>query len=660
MAQINYNFYNGKDIYNDGDVEQMLLDHYRWGKAIDDDSDEIFYLTTHIRANILNWYPFNKNDEVLEIGSGCGTLTRLLCQKCKTVCSVEASKRRAEITYERNRSYDNLEVYAAEFGKIELGKKFDYVILIGVFEYAKMFFDGVNEPFEYFLSEIRKVLKETGKVLIAIENRYGLKYWAGAHEDHLGLPYVGFTQYDNYKVQTFGTNEIVKLIRKVGFKKYKFYYPFPDYKLPEVIYTDDRVPNKEELKTLPVYLYGNKANFDIQDVYEGLIENEQFGFFSNSYIIEFGDEYAELSDVIYAKELSYRNKAYRIVTVQTKNKEFKKIAVEKEAEQHLIDIQRIYETMKEKGIPVVSESLESDTELNIKFCEGELIANNILIQMRQKGEDACERVLKELWSFYCSISDNRKFQVPMDERFFLLYQEDTMILKLSLIDGNISNIMVDKNSNYVFIDQEWMDERELPTEYLMYYSILHVAQVCKLGETRKNKLLLLFNITEDKQKIFLDISAEYYKNVVNGKIRKKQDDLSRVVRDDDINTTPVCYYDTGHGFNEEQKIYGIYKKEDKYYKANFQLPEMAKTIRIDPALCGERCLMFSEVLLNGERVEYTAKNIIEIQNKKLMIKRNPYIVFEQDVDKFEFAVDFQMMTPSEMEAYLKIKESECL
>lgn len=654
MAQINYSFYNGKDIYNDGDVEQRLLNHYRDGQSVDDSLDEIFYLTTHIRANILNWYPFNKNDEVLEIGSGCGTLTQMLCQRCKSVCSVEGSKRRAEITYERNKNYDNLEVYAAEFGKFNLEKKFDYVILIGVFEYAKMFFDTESEPFKYFLSEIRKVLKSTGKVLIAIENRYGLKYWAGANEDHLGMPYVGFAQYDNYKVQTFGTNEMVQLIKEMGFENYKFYYPFPDYKLPEIIYTDDRVPSKDEIKNLPIYLYGNQANFDIKDVYVGLIENNQFGFFSNSYIIEFGDGLSELSDVIYAKELSYREKEYRTVTVQTKNAGFKKIALEKETEQHLVNMQKIYELMREKDIPVATQCMEFGRELKIEFCEGESVANNIFKRMKQEGFAGCEKALKELWEFYCSISNKRKFTIPMDESFRVIYPEETMILKLSLLDGNASNIIVNKDSNYVFIDQEWMDERELPAEYLMYYSILHIVNVCKIDEERRKELFDLFDITEEKQRVFLDVCAKYYKNIVNDKTQKKQEGLLGTLECDSINTMPVCYYDTGHGFNEEQKLYGSYQKEGEYYKVNFELPEMARIIRVDPALCGERCLMFSDILIDGENVEYMTQNIIEVQNKKIMVKKNPYIVFERNVDRFEFAIDFQMMTPYEMEEYLKM------
>lgn len=40
------------------------------------------------------------------------------------------------------------------------------------------------------LNMLKPFLKENGKVLLAIENKFGLKYWCGAAEDHTGIPFV--------------------------------------------------------------------------------------------------------------------------------------------------------------------------------------------------------------------------------------------------------------------------------------------------------------------------------------------------------------------------------------------------------------------------------------------------------------------------------------
>lgn len=72
---------------------------------------------------------------MLEIGSGCGAITRLLCDKCRKVTAVELSRRRATATQLRCRGKNNLEVIAGNLNDIEFAEKFDYITLIGVLEY---------------------------------------------------------------------------------------------------------------------------------------------------------------------------------------------------------------------------------------------------------------------------------------------------------------------------------------------------------------------------------------------------------------------------------------------------------------------------------------------------------------------------------------------
>lgn len=654
MAKINFDFYTGTDTYNDGDVEQKLLEHYKSGKEIDYDADDIFFLTTHIRTNILNWYPFFKTDKVLEIGPGCGTLTATLCEKCESVCSVEGSKRRAEITYQRNMQYENLEVYAAEFGKFKINQKFDYVILIGVFEYAKRFFNE-KEPFNFFLAEIKKVLKPEGKVLIAIENRYGMKYWAGANEDHLSKPYVGFNDYDLYDVQTFGKKEFENMVKAMGFSKCKFYYPFPDYKLPEIIYSDDRLPHADEIITLPIYLYGDDSNFDIQKTYSGIIENDQFGFFSNSFIVEFGLEDAILSDVIYAKELSYRNSEYRIVTIQKKDGNFRKMAVSGLAKKHIENIFLIYEKCIEKNIPVVEVKKISDLELEIKKCDGKLVANDIFTKIKKMGIGCLDVELDKLWSFYKSISEEKEFTNPYSPEIVQIYRDKTFILKLSLMDGNVSNIMVNKGE-YTLFDQEWIVEKELPAEFLMYFSILHIVNVCEISKETFEGIIQKFGLTEEKIDLFLQINTEFYSfhNVIDEKTKERQNMLQKKEQEIrcEIDTFPVCYYDTGIDFNENEKIYGNYVKDKEFFSVEFSLPDNVKKVRIDPALCGERCIQFTKVLLNDVEIQYDMFNVVEYNNKKFLTKRNPYLVFNNPGKKIKFSIDLKKMTELDIEEYL--------
>ena len=56
-------------------------------------------------------------------------------------------------------------------------------------------------------------------------------------------------------VRTFTRPELIRIMEECGYKNYKFYYPYPDYKLPRVIYSDDYLPRLGELNQ-------NICNFD--------------------------------------------------------------------------------------------------------------------------------------------------------------------------------------------------------------------------------------------------------------------------------------------------------------------------------------------------------------------------------------------------------------
>ena len=207
-AKLNLDFYTGADFYSDGDVEDELLEIVKNNSDFSeilaqDDRWPILYHLSPIRQNIINWYPFKENASCLEIGGGCGAITGALCQNLKKVKVVELSKRRSSINLERHKHFNNLEIIVGNLNDIKFKEKFDYITLNGVLEYAGAF-TNTDEPYKDFLAQIKKYLNSNGKLIIAIENRYGLKYFAGAREDHTGKEFDGITGYvGNKSVRTF-------------------------------------------------------------------------------------------------------------------------------------------------------------------------------------------------------------------------------------------------------------------------------------------------------------------------------------------------------------------------------------------------------------------------------------------------------------------------
>ncbi|HGT1706672.1 TPA: class I SAM-dependent methyltransferase, partial [Clostridioides difficile] len=264
--KLNFDFYKGNDLYSDGVVEDELLDIVKNYSEYEDIIKErkewpIIYHLSKIRENIIEWIPINKTDNVLEVGSGCGAITGILSKKAKQVDCIELSQKRSYINAYRNKSKSNINIFVGNFEDIEknMTEKYDYITLIGVFEYAESYINS-KKPYIEFLRIVKKHLKKNGKIIIAIENRLGLKYWAGCKEDHLGTYFEGLEGYREDKgIKTFSKNELEDIFKLVGFYKYNFYYPYPDYKLPITIYSDEYLPKLGELNN-------NFRNFDLDRV----------------------------------------------------------------------------------------------------------------------------------------------------------------------------------------------------------------------------------------------------------------------------------------------------------------------------------------------------------------------------------------------------------
>lgn len=293
--KINYDFYKGEDSYSDGSIEHEIIEYIKntpsgnYNEIFKKDMRwPVFYHLTPIRENILNWYPFKENSDILEIGAGMGAITSALCKLGKSVTSVELSKTRASAIAKRCKGYDNLEIIVANLNDIKFDKKFDYITLIGVLEYAPLFTKGKN-PYVDFLKNIKKLLKDDGRLLIAIENKLGMKYFTGAVEDHTNIRYDGVCGYANKNsVMTFGKKEIVDIIKDAGINNTKFYYPLPDYKLPLCMFSDECLPNEKNIdEDYNVYYYDNcLINFDEKLAFKQAIKNGVFDVFANSFFIE--------------------------------------------------------------------------------------------------------------------------------------------------------------------------------------------------------------------------------------------------------------------------------------------------------------------------------------------------------------------------------------
>lgn len=290
-------YYPGKDLYSDGEIEDEMLDIAKnvpvseYNRVIAErKSWAILYHFSNVRENIVQSMPITKEDSVLEIGAGCGAITGVLARMAKNVDAVELSMKRSLINAYRHQEADNITIKVGNFQEVEqhLEKKYDVITLIGVFEYACSYIDS-EQPYAEFLEIIKKHLTKDGRLILAIENKFGLKYWAGSREDHTGKFFDGLEGYidTDSKVRTFSKEALKKIITDAGYGRAEFYYPFPDYKFPVQIFSDEYLPREDDLNIgLDTFDNTRMMLFNENRVYANLLKEKKFDFFANSFFIE--------------------------------------------------------------------------------------------------------------------------------------------------------------------------------------------------------------------------------------------------------------------------------------------------------------------------------------------------------------------------------------
>lgn len=483
LPVFNTKWYSGSDSYSDGDVEETILKIIAQNNSTDyseaitrNFSWPVFYHLTHFRQNILNWYAFQENSDILEIGCGMGAITELLCQKAKSVTSVELSKRRASAAYLRCRNYSNLEIIVGNLNDIEFEKKFDYITLIGVLEYQGRYTDSEN-PFKDFLSKIKSLLKPNGKLLIAIENKYGLKYWCGAREDHTAIPFDGLNQYILSKTaQTFSRQELAALVKNAGFENSFFYYPLPDYKFPQVIYSDEYLPKNSSIDNWLPYYYPDTSTMIADEtlIYKDIIKNNVFPFFSNSFFVECAvnkNDHVGYTKYIVSSPL--RKKEYRINTVLNEDGFFK--YAEKASENQLYNIENIYNNLIKSGINI-AHIKKDKLSLSIETITGTSLTSEFIKLYEAKDIDSIISLWKRL---YCELKSSSPSTVPeknilitngLTDNFYL--NKNDKLLEYGYIDMIHKNCFVN-NDKFTWIDQEWAING-LPASLILFYNIYNL------------------------------------------------------------------------------------------------------------------------------------------------------------------------------------------
>lgn len=594
--------------YSDGDdVENYVLEVVKHAQDLSVNSVELsakmkdwpstYHLSSR-RANLLR--PFQewfKGKRILEIGCGCGAITRFLAESGAQVLSVEGSFRRAQIARQRCRDLDNVDVICSPSDQLPDIGAFDGVMLIGVLEYARMFL-GANGQ-HVLLDFCRQRLVQDGQLFIAIENKLGIKYFAGANEDHVGQPMFGINNsYTDNSVATFGRHELLALLNECGFTDTKEYIPLPDYKLPVSIVTPIGWQKyARELSQLAI----ESSNKDIQGISENLFSVEQGvgNAWRNGLAVDLANSFLLIASKQQQSEFTPGIAAYHYTDGRLLK--FNKVTTFDVISDGKLIV---------KCSPLIESECEGITRQNIKNRDAFYAGNSLwleLINIVNRPDWTLQQVAQWAKEWIAALASVAKVTASSYDKDLLLdndYQDAMPFNAIRQYDGSV-----------VFFDLEWfIPQVNLTLGYVVFRGIFH--SLLRMTSVAHSQHLSSLNI--------IDISLELMKQIG---FAVEQDDLNRYLNQESQFIAVVHGQDSSDIYPHLMagkllmRIASVGGLKNQYEAQICAKDAQNSDLRKDIISLEQQVAEGEKLLVDQKRLLIDQKNLL-IDQKKLLVDQN--------------------------------------
>lgn len=436
----------------DGRYDEVIQPEGRW---------KIFTALSELRTSLYNWYDFNDNATVLEVNAGYGAVTGAFLRKGLSVTAIEPETFMADCLRRRFIEYNNLIVENCPIDEyIARGNPnaFDYIILTDVL-------NGNDEKASVeFLVKLKRLLKADGKFLIALPNKYGLRYLCGNGDADAHIP---FGSLGNSSASThYSRDSLIETVKAAGLDHYKFYYPLPTHTITQAVYSDQYLP-KENISER-INFYGDRKDEELiadeKRLYKDIIENGTFPFHANSFLLECGRD-DNLSEIIYATVTTDRGFESASSTA-IRGKTVTKTAIYPEGRKSIIRIYQSNVELNNRSILTVNQKQTSDYSLEMPYIDAPTLSD-VLRDIAAAGEkEKFVSIFDELNRQILKSSDQVTFnEFPgADEN-----SDYGPILSVSYIDMIPLNCFL-LDGQFIFYDQEFV-RYNWPANYVMFRAL---------------------------------------------------------------------------------------------------------------------------------------------------------------------------------------------
>ncbi len=506
------------------DEIQMLLKEHEGDicKALEKNTRlDYLYALSEQRELLLEWYDFDSQEELLQVGADYGAMTGLYRSVVRSVTVLDTEEKALETVRLRYPGAKNIVYEQGSLSQyrdqiFDAGKRFQYIVMTGFPE----------EEWDSQIRAAKDLLKETGVLIVAVANALGMKYWAGTAREEGEL----------------AKGRLVRLLcGDSGEQGYlRFYYPMPDYRVPVSIYSDEYLPKKGDLtRVTPAYDYPRYHMMDMGQGFDAVCEEGLFDLYANSYLVFWSPKERELqkNERIFIKYNKTRRDQFQIKTCicrrRSEERYVEKAALSLGGMGHIWSFQEKYEKLSRQHRVLKAAMPEYQEDKNAAFfpyLQGqtwaeqlgqEISGGKLPIDILKKAMDRLYDVAPESKGVFVRTEEFLEvFGEGLEESELALLEKDATC-EVSNIDMLFENILATDQGNYC-LDYEWVFLFPVPEHFVKYRILYYFYEQYSsiMGQLGLDRILEAFQIEPELVEVYQKMEINF-QNYVHGENQQK-------------------------------------------------------------------------------------------------------------------------------------------
>ena len=328
-----------------------------------------------------------------------------------------------------------------------------------------------------------------------------MKYFSKADEN-------GTNIVNHSEKNIISLSELKNIIKNTGLVMDKIYYPMPDYKLTNVIYTDEKPLSKNNLSRNIVYNTEETIKFyQENEVYKEILEDDSeiFKLFVNSYLVEISKEKTQEEQIKFVSFSNIRKPEYRIKTI-IENENVYKYAVNNKSKEHIENIKNNIDIMNQIGLKTVDSYNEN--RIISKYTNSPTVDKIIIKLVKENKTDEAIEIMKQFKKELEKKLEKVDNQNNVFDKYNIEYEQEK-IEKMEFVKYGLWDLIFQNcfyiDSQFYFYDQEWKEEK-LPINFILYRAIKYYTRIKKYMS--EEELYKIMDIRQEDIEIFDELDEK--------------------------------------------------------------------------------------------------------------------------------------------------------